>query len=180
MLPTTTPPRLPFDILYVTHTNISGSAQAAGMADNPLAGGDLDWGVLDGLLGFHLRMASAAVARDFAAAMGDLDLTQKQFAVMELISANPGLSQVDIGQALGTDRATMMALIDRLDARGLVVRRRSARDGRRQELSLTAEGAALMQVARSRIAAHEKRFLSGIGPEEAQTLLDALRRLSRA
>ena len=50
----------------------------------------LGFGRLDGLLGFHLRMASAAVARDFAAAMDELGLTQKQCAVLELIDAGSG------------------------------------------------------------------------------------------
>src|SRR3569833_916433 len=39
----------------------------------------LDLGGLDTLLGFQLRMASAAVARDFARMMGDLGVTQKQY-----------------------------------------------------------------------------------------------------
>lgn len=137
-------------------------------------------GRLDRLLGFHLRMASAAVARDFAAAIAQLDLTQKQFAVLELIAANPGASQVDIGQTLGTDRATMMAIVDRLDARGLILRQRSARDGRRQELSLATAGADLLTRARTRIAAHEKRFWAILGKAGTRDLLETLRRIYEA
>ena len=76
-------------------------------------------GALDGVLGFHVRMAAAAIYRDFAASMAALELTQKQFAVLELIACNSGVSQTDLAATLGTDRATMMALIDRLEARGL-------------------------------------------------------------
>jgi hypothetical protein len=61
----------------------------------------LDFGRLDALLGFHLRMASGAVARDFAATMDELGLTQKQCAVLELIAANPHISQIDMAAALG-------------------------------------------------------------------------------
>src|SRR4051794_33163526 len=91
----------------------------------------LSLGRLDGLLGFHLRMASAVVARDFADELADLGLTQKQCAVLELIAANPQVSQIDMTATLGMDRATMMALVDRLDERGLLVRTPSLRDRRR-------------------------------------------------
>ncbi len=134
-------------------------------------------GRLDGLLGFHLRMASAAVARDFAVAMDDLGLTQKQCAVLELIAANPGISQIDIAAALGTDRATMMALVDRLDGRGLLRRTPSARDRRRQELELSEAGAALLREARRRIAAHERRFAARLGAAKAEALAALLREI---
>lgn len=134
-------------------------------------------GRLDGLLGFHLRMASAAVARDFAAAMDDLGLTQKQCAVLELIDANAGASQVDLATVLGMDRATMMALVDRLDERGLVARNASRRDRRRQELSLTNAGRTLLRRARARIAAHERRFADRLGAVGTDRLIALLREI---
>src|SRR5690242_6375920 len=73
---------------------------------------------LDGLLGYQLRRAQGAMHRDFVATLSGLDLTQKQAATLWLISANPGASQVAIAAALGIDRATMMAVTDRLQERG--------------------------------------------------------------
>ena len=105
----------------------------------------LSLGRLNGLLGFHLRMASAAVARDFAATLDDLGLTQKQCAVLELVAANPQAAQIDMAAMLAMDRATMMALVDRLDQRGLLVRTSSQRDRRRQELTLSETGLALLR-----------------------------------
>ena len=134
----------------------------------------LSLGRLDGLLGFHLRMASAAVARDFAATLEDLGLTQKQCAVLELIAANPQVSQIDMAAALGMDRATMMAVVDRLDDRGLVLRAASQRDRRRQELTLSESGQTLLREARRHIAQHERRFLDRLGPERAALLMQLL------
>ena len=101
----------------------------------PAAVDDLDGfslGALPSLLGFHLRFANMAMYRDYASAMESLDLTQKQHAVLLIIKANHGVSQVDIAAALGTDRATMMAIVDRLEARDLVERQRSKGDRRRR------------------------------------------------
>ena len=147
------------------------------MADAPPPGA-LDLGRLAPLLGFHLRMASAAIARDFATRMADLDLTQKQYAVLELIAGNRGVSQIDLARALGTDRATMMAVVDRLEARGLVSRQPSLRDRRRQDLLPTAAGATLLADARRRIARHERRFKARLGVADTTLLIALLQRLT--
>jgi len=134
-------------------------------------------GALENLVGFHVRMAAAAIYRDFAAEIAPLELTQKQFAVLELITQNPDVSQIDLAAALGTDRATMMALVDRLEARGLLARRPSATDRRRQALSA---GDALHAAARRAIAAHEARLTADFTASELKGLTDGLRRLYRS
>jgi DNA-binding MarR family transcriptional regulator len=134
-------------------------------------------GELGDRLGFHLRLAHTAMWRDFAAAMARLDLTQRQAGVLELIADNPGVSQVDLAAALVTDRATMMAIVDRLDDRGLVQRRRSIEDRRRQELHLTAQGATMVEETRRTIRAHEARFKGLFTPAELEALTAALKRI---
>lgn len=150
---------------------------AAETVDAPEGG--LDLGRLDGILGFHLRMAGAAIYRDFAATLADLALTQKQLAVLELIERNPGVSQIDLANTLGTDRATMMALVDRLDLRGLIERRASKADKRKQELRLTPSGEAVRREAFALVDRHEQRFLSRFTPAERETLIQALKRICR-
>jgi hypothetical protein len=81
---------------------------------------ELMFAELDSLLGYTLRRAQGAMHRDFMAAVSDFGLTQKQAAVLWLIQANGGVSQVEVAAALGMDRATMMALTDRLEDRGFV------------------------------------------------------------
>jgi DNA-binding MarR family transcriptional regulator len=137
----------------------------------------LDVGRLGDLLGFHLRMAHVAVYRDFAETMAALALTQKQLAVMELVAGNPGASQIDLANTLGTDRATMMALVNRLAARDLIERRPSAADRRRQELHLTKAGRAMLARARELIDRHEQRFIELFSREEMDALLTALKRI---
>ena len=147
------------------------------MADADVVNGTLEPGRLADLLGFHLRLASAAVARDFMEAVAETGLTQKQAAILELIAANPGTSQVDLARTLGTDRATMMALVDKLTRRRLLARRRSETDRRRQELVLTPAGQTLLATTRRLIAAHERKFLRRFTAPERDRLVDALKRI---
>jgi DNA-binding MarR family transcriptional regulator len=137
-------------------------------------------GVLDGLVGFHVRMAQAVIYRDFAATLAPLDITQKQFAALELIACNPGVSQIDLAETLGADRATTMALVDRLEARGWVERAVSAVDRRRQELRLNPAGRADLDRARALVAAHEERLLHGIPAAEREALVAVLGRIQGA
>ena len=153
-------------------------AQREDAARPPSPRGKLAFGTLDQLLGFRVRMAQAAIYRDFAAAVGVLELTQSQFAVLELIGVNPGVSQIDLAEALGTDRATMMALVDRIDARGWIERSVSASDRRRQELRLSPAGQGDLERARGLSLAHEARLLAGGSAAERPQIIALLDRIT--
>jgi MarR family transcriptional regulator, organic hydroperoxide resistance regulator len=131
---------------------------------------------LDGLLGYRLRRAQGAMHRDYMAAVAGLDLTQKQTATLWLINSNPGVSQVSVAAALGMDRATMMSVVDRLEDRGFVSRKRSKIDRRRQELNLTPAGQNMLRKVKARIEKHEARFSSLFTPAELTALLAALQK----
>ena len=137
----------------------------------------LDYSGLDELLGYRLRRAQGAVHRDYLTTLGPLKLTQKQTAVMWLVQGNPGIAQGAIGNALGMDRATMMALVDRLEARGLLRRSRSRIDARRRELHATPAGLQLLELVRDRIGRHEVRIKQEFNPAELRTLQRLLQRL---
>lgn len=137
---------------------------------------DLLFAEMDGLLGYQLRRAQGAMHRDFMAAVAEFALTQKQMATLWLIQANPGVSQVEVAAALGMDRATMMSVTDRLEDRGLVIRKRSTVDRRRQELYLTPAGQSTLRKCKTRIAEHEEKFSSAFTGAELAALLDALKR----
>ena len=145
-----------------------------GIGDNQ----DLLFGELNELLGYCVRRAQGGMHRDFVASMAGIDLTQKQCATLWLISENAGISQVSIAASLDMDRATMMSVVDRLEDRGLVIRKRSTDDRRRQELYLTPAGQATLKKAKGRIAVHEQRFTSRFKPAELAALKAALRKLS--
>ena len=132
---------------------------------------------LDGLLGYRLRRAQGAMHRDYMAAVSGLDLTQKQTATLWLIHGNRGVSQVEIAAALGMDRATMMSVVDRLEERSLVIRKRSTTDRRRQELYLSPAGQNILRKVKARIAKHEERVKSLFTPPELEALLAALQKI---
>ncbi|MBB4954271.1 DNA-binding MarR family transcriptional regulator [Agrobacterium vitis] len=143
----------------------------------PSSTGAVTLGDLENILGFHLRLANVAVFQDYQLTMAGLALTAKQFAVLELIEANPGASQIDLAHCLRMDKASMMALVNKLEGRNAIERRPSAVDRRRQELFITAEGTVLATTAKKLREAHEARFKERFSAEELVELVSYLQRI---
>ena len=136
-------------------------------------------GLLDGLLGYHLRRAQAAVFDDFMRTMAGEGITPGQFGVLALIDGNDGLNQSTLARALGIERSTLVAVIDKLQARGLVERRESALDKRSYALGLTAAGRDLFARLRDRVRIHEERIAADLEPGEAAQLVGLLSKVAR-
>jgi DNA-binding MarR family transcriptional regulator len=134
----------------------------------------LDHGLLPRLVGYQLRLAQLAVFRDFDRATAGL--TPGRFGMLVLIEANPGVTQSALARAVGLDRSTLVALLDELEDRRLVARRRGE-DRRTNGLWLTAAGRVLLGNMKRRVAAHEARVAARLTRAERELLLDALRRL---
>lgn len=133
--------------------------------------------LLPGLIGYQLRLAQLAVFEDFAADLKDFEVTPGRFGVLVLISANPGMTQSLLASATQLDRSTMVAVIDQLEARGLVERRASPTDRRSNALVLTEEGEKLLKQLKRRIKQHEARIAAAMTPAETTTLVDLLTRI---
>ncbi|ALG71953.1 transcriptional regulator [Azospirillum thiophilum] len=146
----------------------------------PGKNGKLALGPLPELVGYNLRKAQVAVFQSFQTAVAPHDITPGQFGVLIMIRENEGLSQSDLGTAVGIDRSTMVAVIDRLESRGLVVRAPSPNDRRSYALRLSPEGQSLMDDLIPRVQAHDQGMVKDLSPEEQVQFIDFLRRVSRA
>ncbi len=138
----------------------------------------IDYGLLPELLGYHLRRAQIAVFHDFAAAVGVEAITPGQFGVLTLIEANEGLNQSELGEAMGVDRSTVVAVIDKLECRGLVRRAPAPNDRRSYALRLSAEGRAMLVRLEPLVRRHESRIATGLAPSEQRQLINLLDRVA--
>ena len=138
---------------------------------------DDELGGLNGIVGFHIRLAHGAVYRHFTETFVDLDLTQKQVSVLWLVDDHPGISQIEVGKRLRMDRATTMTIVNRLQERGFLRRERSESDGRKQALFLSDDGREALGHAKSCIAEHEAWLKSRFRPDEVKNLVEMLARI---
>jgi len=134
-------------------------------------------GALDDVVGFHIRLAHGKVNRHFTETFSDLGLTQKQVSALWLVGDHPAIAQIEVGQRLQMDRATTMTIINRLQERGLVRRKPSQKDGRKQCLYLTPCGREALAEARSCIESHEAWLKSRFTTDEVKKLVELLARI---
>ena len=140
---------------------------------------EISLGLLPGLLGYNLRRAQVAVFQNFTEVVGASELTPGQFGVLVVIDTNPGLSQTQLGNALGIDRSTVVAVIDRLESRGLVARQAAPNDRRSHALHLTDDGKATLRRLTERVRAHEREIAKHLSAEEQARLVQLLSRVAR-
>lgn len=131
-------------------------------------------GELSGLIGYRLRRAQQELFRDFAASIPDL--SPGRAGLLMLIEANPGVTQSRLAQAMALDRSTMVGVLDALEARGWLERRKGA-DRRTNGLWLTRSGRALLARVKRRIANHEARVTARLSSAERARLLVLLGKL---
>jgi DNA-binding MarR family transcriptional regulator len=139
---------------------------------------ELDYGVLDVLLGYSLRRAQVAMFLAFHAATRGADITPPRFTALVIVGANPGIGQSALGQVLGIARSGAMMLTDWMEARGLAERRRRPGDGRSWGVHLTPRGEKTLAAMRHRVAAEDRKRAQVLSARERRELLRLLEKLA--
>ena len=122
-------------------------------------------------LGFHL-------ARRFAEQLAPLGLEPRHFGMLTRLAANEGRSQQAIGELMGLNPTRMVFLVDELEQRGLVERRRNPADRRSHALYLTDQGRAKLREAEQVSARHADQVGASLTSAERTELAALLRRLA--
>ncbi len=129
----------------------------------------------------HLMHRALQLALDiYSEELGSDGPTQRQFAVMEAVSVKEGLTQTDLVKATGIDRSTLADLVARMTTKGLLTRERSTLDARAKAVRLSAEGQALLDAARPRVEAADRRIMALLPKGKRDGFLDLLSELASA
>ncbi|NBB52596.1 MarR family transcriptional regulator [Rhizobium sp. CRIBSB] len=129
----------------------------------------------------HLMHRALQLALDiYADEVGSAGPTQRQFAVLEAVSARSGLTQTDLVKATGIDRSTLADLVARMTAKGLLARERSTLDARAKAVTLSADGLAVLEAARPAVAAADKRIMGLLPKGRRDAFLELLGELGVA
>jgi DNA-binding MarR family transcriptional regulator len=132
---------------------------------------------LAGRLGYLLKHAQLRLFEMTAAALAPYGVNGRELAVLAVLAGREPASQQQAARRLGVDRTTMVALVDALEAKGLVARRPDAGDRRRNVVELTAAGRDTLDHGSRAGDDAERRFLAPLTPSAARQLKDALRAL---
>jgi len=117
---------------------------------------------------FPLYAAARNVTGLYTPWLKPLGLTYTQYIVFLVLWEQDGLSVTDIGERLMLDNGTLSPLLKKMEQAGYVERRRSRRDDRVVEITLTEAGRALQEKAKD-VPAHVASCID-LPPEKARTL----------
>ena len=136
----------------------------------------LEQGIIRDLLAFHVRRLSREIGRAYGEQIGDQKTRPGGFTALALIAANPGLSQTALAREMGFDKATIVALLDSLEAEGWAVRTRASADRRRHSLAITRAGEAALRRLRDAAVATEAPMRAALTAAELRQLIALLGR----
>lgn len=124
-------------------------------------------------LGFQIRKK---LEEGFAAKK--LDVTAEEWALLLILSNHEKLSPTDLSQLSLRDTTTVSRMLDRLERKALIARRRTHKDRRKVDIEMTPAGRELFpelaEVAQSLIAAS----LVGVASEHQKLVTGILRKMS--
>ena len=104
-------------------------------------------------------------------------LSITEIHILEKISAHESTRMGDVAKSIGVTLATLTVACDKLVAKGLVRRMRSAEDRRVVNIMLTAKGRAAYEYHRAFLDRMIAAMLDDLSPEQAAVLAQSLQKL---
>ena len=114
--------------------------------------------------------------RAYEGAMTPGGLRPRHLIALKLLSEQGPQGQQGLADALSLDPSNVVILLNELEERDLVVRKRDRTDRRRHIVELSPSGEEELAVAYTRLSLVEDELLAALTPAERTTLYDLLRR----
>jgi DNA-binding MarR family transcriptional regulator len=123
------------------------------------------------------------ILREMRTILGEWDLSPQEYTALSVLGVRPGLSNAQLARRALVTPQSMIAILGRLQERGLVKRTADPAHGRILRTTPTRKGKALLDKADSAIREMQDRILSAVPLSQQkvalQTLMSAMRELSR-
>lgn len=135
---------------------------------------------IETLPGHDIRRLHQIAVAIFLQETAETGLTPVQYAAMQTVRNRPGIDQRTLARTIGFDTSTIGGVIDRLEARGLIVRNLSPADRRVRLLTISEAGLALIENATPAVLRAQERMLEPLPRHERAEFLRMLRLLVMA
>lgn len=130
-------------------------------------------------IGFLLSRASGVVARSVSEALAPLGLRVRSYSVLVFASEQTvGITQRRLAAVMGLDPSQIVALVDDLEARGLVSRTPDPSDRRNKLITATEEGLLVRADAQQRADRAHDGYLDRVPPARLDELRHVLRQIA--
>jgi DNA-binding MarR family transcriptional regulator len=127
---------------------------------------------------FLLSQLGARAAQEFTRLLTPLDLAPADAGILRLVAWSEGISQQALAAALNMHASRLVALIDDLESRGLLLRKVHATDRRLYSLALTAKGKETLLSIRGVADEHNRLMCAALTSAETVTLQALLSKIA--
>jgi len=134
-------------------------------------------GPLDSYLPYLLNRAGSRIASSFSERVRPLGATLQEWRVLAALREKDGRRMGDLSETTSIEVSTLTRLVDTMEKKGLVDRRRDGEDARAVLLHVTPAGRRLTRRILPIAEHYETAALAGFNAAEADKLRAALRRL---
>jgi DNA-binding MarR family transcriptional regulator len=124
----------------------------------------------------RVHQISAAIFAEECAASG---LTSVQFAALTAIRENAELDATRLSSLIAFDRSTLGDVLERLEAKGWILRGPSPHDKRIKLLRLSPEGAKVLKDVEPDVRRVQQRLLEPLDPHDRDEMMRMLAQLIR-
>ncbi|MCQ8279691.1 MarR family transcriptional regulator [Acetobacteraceae bacterium KSS8] len=128
-------------------------------------------------LDFLLRRCHAGLSEHVAREARAYDLRPTEFAVLSVVRQNRNIRPSHLSDMLGVKLGNLSPLLDRLEERGFILRRRALADQRALELQITPAGRAVAAKVTRVVDGHFATIGALMGETEYAVLVSLLRKL---
>lgn len=133
--------------------------------------------VLGNMIGYRLKRAYMQIQPVAQRMLAEDDLRVVSFSCLSVIVENPEIVQSELAEVLRMERSNLVVIIDELEERGLITRRKVPTDRRRYALTATLRGRRLRDRAAKRIRMAEDAVLGRLDEDDRAHLIAVLKRL---
>jgi homoprotocatechuate degradation regulator HpaR len=130
-------------------------------------------------LPMRLLLAREAVMRQFRPLLAEYDLSEQQWRVIRALKEQQVMEAGVLAQSVFLLGPSLTRILQNLESRGLVQRRRQAQDQRKVDVSITPAGRRLFDEIAPRSEARYRQLEDRIGQADLTHLLDELAELVR-
>jgi DNA-binding MarR family transcriptional regulator len=127
-----------------------------------------------GTVSYRLGTLGTIASNRFAAAVETLNLKPKHVGLMAALDGNSDAAQQDLAARLGVVPSLIVSLADHLERLGAIRRERDLTDRRRQTLTLTDRGRALLAECERAAAEVDATLTANLTPKQLEALQEAL------
>ena len=127
---------------------------------------------------FFLAQVGAHAASKFAGRLASLKLAPPHAGILRILSATPAITQQTLAATLGMVPSRLVALVDDMEARGLIERRENPDDRRRYALHITEKGRSTLEAVGRVSREHAQTLFAALSKDERRQLASLLQRVA--